>query len=58
MMPSKLTYVVDKIVPMHEQALLDHLSNHTKQPMSIDRRVTNATSGPVDTMVRWSEPSP
>lgn len=36
----------------------DYLSNHPKQLMSIDRRVTNATSGPVDTTARSSEPSP
>lgn len=36
---------------MHEYTLLDHLSNYHKQLMSIDRRVSIATSGPGDTTI-------
>ena len=42
---SLVTYVVDRSVPIHEQALLDRLSNYNKQLMSIDRRIHNATLG-------------
>ncbi len=35
---------------MHEQALLDHLSNYHKQPMSINIRISLATSNPGDTI--------
>ena len=46
MTASQVTYGVDRTVPIHEQALLDRLSEHEKQLMFIDRRIHFATSGP------------
>lgn len=43
---SQATYVVDSTVPIHEQTLLDRLSDYNKQLMFIDRRIHFATSGP------------
>lgn len=45
-MPSQVTDVVDRIVPIHEQALLDRLTKYNKQLMSIDRRIPFAKSSP------------
>ncbi len=51
-MPLRLISMVDMIMPMHEQALLDYLSNYHKQLMSINIRISLATSNPGDTIDR------
>ena len=49
-MLSQLTDVVNRIVPVHEQALRERCSNYSEQLWFIDRRLRVATSGPNDTM--------
>ena len=43
---SQVTHVIDRIVPIHEQALLDRLSKYNKKLRSIDRRIPFATPSP------------
>ena len=50
-MASQLIDEINRTVPMHEQALLEQLSNYHKQLMSIDRRVIIAHFNPNDTKV-------
>ena len=50
-MLSQLTDVVDRIVPVHEQALRERCSNYSEQLWFIDRRLSVAISGPDDTMI-------
>ena len=49
-MLSQLTEVVNRIVPVHEQALRERCSNYSEQLRFIDRRLSVAISGPDDTM--------
>ena len=49
-MLSQLTEVVNRIVPVHEQALRERCSNYSEQLWFIDRRLRVAISGPSDTM--------
>ena len=49
-MLSQLTNVVNRIVPVHEQALRERCSSYSEQLWFIDRRLRAATSGPNDTL--------
>ncbi len=51
LLPSKPTYTKAKDVPIHERILRDHLSIYYAQLMSINERVSVATSGPDDDIV-------
>ena len=52
MILAQVTYVKDRMVPIHEKALLDHLTNYQAQLVSINGRLSTAVSDHGNTIIR------